>query len=441
MFISGTPQFFYPVLNKMISSLFIMSTGGCVVIEKHWKGKIPRQVTDDFYADYIMTCENPKDVLPVVYTGKYIFVHVLHCDLIFLAVLKGEAPVMMVLEILQRIVEIFDKYFDDVTEDTIRDNFVTAYEILEEVLDDGFPMAVETSNLKELVPPPSISRLFQNIRGADNQPSSPTAFDNTSTPWRRHGVRHVNNEIFFDIIEELHTVIDNDGKTISSEVQGTIQCDSKLTGMPDILLQFKNSLAMEDLSFHPCVRRNRFSQDSALSFTPPDGPFILARYGVLSDQQHQCPFYVKPQISFGEGGGRVNIMVGYKGSFNPTGKKENSNVDVKLIIPMPNTVDTCTINQSQGSAMFDYSTREIVWDLRRLNPKSSTVPNLTADVHIRSDSPRPSVIPPVIVEYNQLGGSFSDVKVDSVNIINESYKPYKGVRYIAKSGHFVVRSS
>eukprot|EP01060_Flectonema_neradi_P023113 TRINITY_DN3132_c0_g1_i2.p1 TRINITY_DN3132_c0_g1~~TRINITY_DN3132_c0_g1_i2.p1 ORF type:complete len:427 (+),score=65.02 TRINITY_DN3132_c0_g1_i2:89-1369(+) len=425
----------------MISSLFIMSTGGCVVIEKHWKGKIPRQVTDDFFADYIMTCDSPKDVLPVVYTGRYIFVHVLQGDLIFLAVLKGEAPVMMVLEILQQIVSIFEKYFDDVTEDTIRDNFVTAYEVLEEVLDDGFPMSVEIANLKELVPPPSISRLLRNMRPGDTQPSSSSAFENTSTPWRRHGVKYSNNEMFFDIIEELHTVIDNDGKIISSEVQGTIQCDCRLSGMPDVVLQFKNSSVLEDVAFHPCVRRNRFNQDSALGFTPPDGPFVLARYTVFGEQQHQVPFYVKPQISFGEGGGRVSIMLGYKGSFNPIGKKESHTIDVKLIVPLPSTVDSCTLDQSQGSAMFDYSTREIVWEVKKLSSTSSSTPTLTADVHVRSDAPRPSVIPPVIVEYSQLGTTFSDLKVDSVNVLNEAYKPYKGVRYLSKAGHFVIRSS
>ena len=426
----------------MINSLFIMSTSGCVVIEKHWKGMIQRYVAEDFYADHVLPCDNPKDVLPVVNSGKYLFVHVLHCDLIFLAVLRGEALVMMILEILQRIIDIFDKYFDDVNEDTIRDNFVTAYEILEEVLDDGFPMSIETSVLKDLVPPPSFSRLLKNLRPGDSHTTT-SALDSTSTPWRKHGIRYSNNEIFFDVIEELHTVIDADGRIISSEVQGLLECNCRLTGMPEILVQFKNPEVLSDTAFHSCVRKARFSQDSSIWFTPPDGQFVLASYNVVgTESQFQAPFYVKPQIGFGDGGGRVSIMVGLRGSFTPSNNKKEGQVqDLKLTVPLPNSVDSCTIDQSQGSAMFDYSTREIVWEVGKLsNSKTANTPSLTATIHIRSDAQKPSVIPPVLVEYSQTGSSFSGLKVDSVNILNEGYKPYKGIRAFAKAGHFVVRS-
>eukprot|EP01064_Diplonema_japonicum_P039362 TRINITY_DN9844_c4_g2_i1.p1 TRINITY_DN9844_c4_g2~~TRINITY_DN9844_c4_g2_i1.p1 ORF type:complete len:456 (+),score=70.64 TRINITY_DN9844_c4_g2_i1:103-1368(+) len=420
----------------MINSLFIMSSGGCVIIEKHWKGKVPRHIADDFYSEFVMPCESAKDVLPVVTSGKHIFVHILHCDLIFLAVLSQEAPVMMIIEILQRIVDTLDKYLDDVTEDSLRDHFVTTYELLEEVLDDGFPMSFELNLLKDLVPPPSLSKLLDRIRPDTSSPS--VNLDNSPVPWRKYGLKYANNEIFFDIVEELHTVLDNEGKVLSSEVEGKIECNSKLTGMPDVHVQFLNSEIFDDVYFHPCVNVTKFESSRCLQFIPPDGGFTLMGYSAVEQTQpYQAPFYVQPQIGFGDGGGRVSIMAGLRGG--GLGKGDDPVTDVKITVPMPPTVDSCTLDVSQGNAMFDYSTREIVWEVGKLS-KNKSSPSLTANVHVRSDAPKPSVIPPVLVSFRQSTTSFTGLKIDNVTLLNEKYRPYKGVRSMSKSGHFIIRS-
>ncbi|KAJ9464604.1 Apm1p [Diplonema papillatum] len=423
----------------MINSLFILSTGGCVIIEKHWKGKLPRYVADDFYTDFVVPCESPKDVLPVVSSGKYVFVHILHCDLIFLAVLQGEAPVMMVLEILQKIVDTLDKYLSNATEDSIRDHFVTTYELLEEVLDDGFPMSFEPSLLKDLVPPPSLSKLFERLKGDSNAPPV-TALDTSPVPWRKQGLKYANNEIFFDIVESLHTVVTSEGKVLSAEVQGVLEVNCRLTGMPQCLVQLVNPEILGDVWFHPCVQVKKWESGRCLQFTPPDGEFTVMGYSVSSPegvQAFQAPFYVQPQIGFSDGGGRVSIMTGLRNG--GVGLKDDSVVsDVKIVVPMPSSIDGCTCEPTQGSAMFDYSTREIVWEVGKLS-KNKSSPTITCNLHVRADAPKPTVIPPCIVEFKQSMASFTGLKFDSVTLVNEKYRPYKGVRSTAKAGHFIIR--
>lgn len=44
----------------------------------------------------------------------------------------------------------------------IKDNVVVVYEVLEEMLDNGFPLATESNILKELIKPPTILRSVVN---------------------------------------------------------------------------------------------------------------------------------------------------------------------------------------------------------------------------------------------------------------------------------------
>lgn len=53
-------------------------------------------------------------------------------------------------------------YFGDCSEAAIKDNVVTVYELLEEMLDNGFPLATESNVLKEMIRPPTILRSVVN---------------------------------------------------------------------------------------------------------------------------------------------------------------------------------------------------------------------------------------------------------------------------------------
>lgn len=105
---------------------------------------------------------------------------------------------------------------------------------------------------------------------------SPCSLQSTTTapftapiPWRRPGVRHNNNEIYFDIEESLDAIVDRyvvmsrptyswaacrRGNTLTSSVWGRINCNSRLSGNPDLLLNFSDPKRMHQCSFHPCIR-------------------------------------------------------------------------------------------------------------------------------------------------------------------------------------------
>lgn len=67
-------------------------------------------------------------------------------------------------------------------------------------------------------------------------------------------------------------------------------------------------IAIDDLTFHQCVRLGKFDTDRSISFIPPDGEFELMKYRTTQDVQ--LPFRVTPLIQ--EMGNRIDITVNLK---------------------------------------------------------------------------------------------------------------------------------
>lgn len=234
-----------------------------------------------------------------------------------LATTTGETPPLIIIEFLHRVFEIFEEYFGTVEESSIKENFSTVYQLLEEMMDYGYPLTTEPNALKAMIKPPSvISRLtLATIGGTSNVSDVLPDGTISNMPWRKTGVKYAQNEIYLDIIEEVDAIVDSSGAVVTSEVSGSISANSRLSGVPDLTLSFVDPGLLDDCSFHPCVRYNRFERDRVVSFVPPDGAFELMRYRVNTQGRGvSAPCYCQPQLSFDlvNNVGSINLTVGVK---------------------------------------------------------------------------------------------------------------------------------
>jgi len=177
------------------------------------------------------------------------------------------------------------------------------------------------------------------------------------------------------------------------------------------------------------VRYIRFEQNRVLSFIPPDGDFQLVKYRV--NQQFQPPVYCKPQIVFGEQGGKVTVMVGPKSV--PSGKVVE---ELMITIPFSKSVSSTNLTCSVGSIQFDESTKILKWDIGKLPMDKSLVLNGSVSVVVGSPLPSP---PSLHVDFKINGWTISGLKIDNLLLVSEKYKPFKGVRMLTKAGKFQVR--
>jgi AP-3 complex subunit mu len=60
-------------------------------------------------------------------------------------------PALFVIEFLHRVTDVFKDYFGEVTESALMRHCVIAVQVMEEMLDNGFPLATEPNVLKEMI--------------------------------------------------------------------------------------------------------------------------------------------------------------------------------------------------------------------------------------------------------------------------------------------------
>ena len=114
---------------------------------------------------------------------------------------------------------------------------VLAAQLLDEMVDGGFPVQTELSILKSLIAPPTImNRVASAVTGQNYSVSDalPELADN-NIPWRRTNVKYASNEIYFDIEEQIDAVFDPAGMLVTCDVHGIVNVNSKLSGFPDLL--------------------------------------------------------------------------------------------------------------------------------------------------------------------------------------------------------------
>jgi len=276
-------------------------------------------VCDVFWAEVGKHAKR-EEMPPVIFTTKFYLVSVLRDDMFVVATVTNEVSPLLIIEFLHRVVNVFIEYFGSVDEMSIKENFSTCYQLLEEMMDNGYPLTTEPNALRAMIhPPTAMGKLQSTLTGKSTTVAGDLAEGMISSmPWRKAGVKYAQNEIYIDIIEEVDAILDRNGTTISSEVTGVVQANSRLSGIPDLTLTFVDPNVIDDCSFHPCVRYNRFERDKVVSFVPPDGNFELMRYRVNAKTNVSAPIQVTPAVQMSDshnaGHGRIQIGIAQKQS-------------------------------------------------------------------------------------------------------------------------------
>merc|ERR1712176_1334123 len=228
----------------------------------------------------------------------------------------------------------------ELEEESIKDNFVITYELLDEMMDNGYPQTTEVKILREYIKTRSHAMTVEQMR-------PPTAVTN-AVSWRSEGIKHKKNEIFLDVVERLNLLVSANGSVLRSEILGCLKMKSYLSGMPELKLGLNDkllfeatgrpvakgkSVEMEDIKFHQCVRLARFENDRTISFIPPDGEFELMSYRLNT---HVKPLIWIESVIERHPNSRVEYMIKAKSQF----KRRSTANNVEIYIPVPSDADS-----------------------------------------------------------------------------------------------------
>ena len=68
-----------------------------------------------------------------------------------MAISTSNSNSLLVFTFLYQLIEVLTEYFKSVEEESVRDNFVIIYELLDEMMDNGYPQTTEFKILNQFI--------------------------------------------------------------------------------------------------------------------------------------------------------------------------------------------------------------------------------------------------------------------------------------------------
>lgn len=415
----------------MLQCIFLLSDSGEVMLEKQFTGhRVDRSICGWFWDQSIAQGDSFKSS-PVIASPTHYLFQVVREGITFLACTQVEMPPLMAIEFLCRVADVLTDYLGDLNEDVIKDNFIIVYELLDEMIDNGFPLTTEPNILREMIAPPNIvSKMLSVVTGnSSNVSNTLPGATSSCVPWRTTDLKHTSNEVYFDLVEEMDAIINRDGALVKCEIYGEVQVKSHLSGIPDLTLSFANPSILNDVRFHPCIRLRPWESNQILSFVPPDGEFKLMSYRVK--KLKNTPIYVKPQLSSDSGTCRISVLVGIRS--DPGKPIDSVNVEFQL----PPGVSSADLTSNHGTVNI-LSNKTCLWSLGRI-PKDKA-PSMSGTLVLETGLQRLQVFPSFQVSFRIMGIALSGLKIDKLDMKNLPSRLYKGFRAVTRAGEYEVRS-
>ncbi|GLI74898.1 clathrin associated protein complex medium subunit [Penicillium ochrochloron] len=443
----------------MLSGILVFNQKGENLIFRAFRSDCRPRLADIFR---IQVIANPQVRSPILTLGSTTFSHVKHENIYLVAVTKSNANAALVFEFLYRLIVLGRSYFGKFDEEAVKNNFVLIYELLDEILDFGYPQNTETDTLKMYITTEGVKSAIAN---SPTDSSRITQQATGALSWRRSDIKYRKNEAFVDVIEDVNLLMSATGTILRADVNGQIVMRAYLTGTPECKFGLNDrllldsgtssganggrggggisgnkqttraaagSVTLEDCQFHQCVKLGRFDADRIISFVPPDGEFELMRY--RATENVNLPFKVHPIVRE-IGTTKVEYSVAIKANYSS--KLFATNVVVRIPTPL-NTAKT-TERTSQGRAKYEPEQNNIVWKIPRFSGQSEYVLNaeatLTSMTHQKAWSR-----PPLSLSFSILMFTSSGLLVRYLKVFEKgNYSSVKWVRYMTRAGSYEIR--
>ncbi|PKY06219.1 adaptor complexes medium subunit family [Aspergillus campestris IBT 28561] len=444
----------------MLSGILVFNQKGENLIFRAFRSDCRPRLADIFR---IQVISNPQVRSPILTLGSTTFSHVKHENIYLVAVTKSNANAALVFEFLYRLIILGRGYFGKFDEEAVKNNFVLIYELLDEILDFGYPQNTETDTLKMYITTEGVKSAIANH---PTDSSRITMQATGALSWRRSDVKYRKNEAFVDVIEDVNLLMSATGTVLRADVNGQIVMRAYLSGTPECKFGLNDrllfdtdgtsagpssgggavsnnratratraaagSVTLEDCQFHQCVKLGRFDADRIISFVPPDGEFELMRY--RATENVNLPFKVHPIVRE-IGTTKVEYSVAIKANYSS--KLFATNVVVRIPTPL-NTAKT-TERTSQGRAKYEPEHNNIVWKIARFSGGSEYV--LTAEATLTSMTHQKAWSrPPLSLSFSLLMFTSSGLLVRYLKVFEKSnYSSVKWVRYMTRAGSYEIR--
>lgn len=412
-----------------MSSISILDNKGRILISRDYRGDSKHDI--ERFIQLVKESEDNNYNIPVLSSQEASFAYIKENDLYIVCVLRKNVNITLIFTFLRKFVRLLTEYFKELEEESIQDNFVIIHELLDEVVDFGYPQITDYKILQQYI--------TQKGYKLKKQMTVPPAVTNCVS-WRSEGIKYKRNEVFLDIIESVNVIMNPNGTLVKSEVIGSVQMKVHLSGMPQLRLGFSDKLiledntfgSLEDVKFHQCVQLSRFNNERTIYFIPPDGVFELMSYRLNAEMKPV--FVVEPQVEY-HPRSRIEYVVVLKAQF----KKCAIAHDIEVLFPVLNDVDSPNVSCSCGNASFLPGQCAVSWNIKAMAGGQDHC--LKASFKLSSfEMDEVEMKKPVQIKFSIPYFTISKLHIRYIKIVEKTgYKTLTWVRYNTQNGDYQIR--
>ncbi|KAG6470738.1 hypothetical protein ZIOFF_071815 [Zingiber officinale] len=431
-----------------VSALFLLDIKGRVLIWRDYRGDVSAVQAERFFTKLIEKEGDPESHSPVVFDGGISYTFIQHNNVFLMTAARQNCNAASILLFLHRVVDVFKHYFEELEEESLRDNFVVVYELLDEMMDFGYPQYTEAKILSEFIKTDAY-----RMEVVQRPPMAVT----NAVSWRSEGIRYKKNEVFLDVVESVNILVNSNGQIIRSDVVGALKMRTYLSGMPECKLGLNDRVLLEaqgrttkgkaidldDIKFHQCVRLARFENDRTISFIPPDGSFDLMTYRLST--QVKPPIWVEAQVEK-HSRSRIEITIKARSQFKERRVSvmfmpHSTATNVEIELPVPSDATNPNIRTSMGSASYAPENDALVWKVKSFSGGKEYMCRAEFSLpSIAAEEATPEKKAPIRVKFEIPYFTVSGIQVRYLKIIEKSgYQALPWVRYITMAGEYELR--
>ena len=401
-----------------ISAIYFLDRKGRIIIFRNYRGEIEQDISEGF-CDKVLELDE-SNMKPAFTIDNVHYIWIKHQNIYLVAVGKRNINLAMTFSFLYKLRDILIDYFNVLEEETVKDNFVLIYELLDEIMDHGLPQTTESKILKDFI------MIESNKKTKDNKEN--LALTSTMTnivSWRKEGIKYPENEAWLD----------------------EIIMKSYLSGMPTITLGLNdkvvlqnlgkdtsNCIEMDDLKFHQCVNKKKYENERIIEFIPPDGQFELMSYRL--DMQIKPLISVKVEIN-----NISETRIEYTAKAKTNFKNRSVANNVNIYIPVPLDIQNATFKTTSGSVVYLSDREDLLWSIKRFDGQCELDMVCSFQVPtVRIDDPNKHLKRPIQLSFEIPYFTVSGFQVRFMKIVDKSgYEAVPWVRYFTRNGEYNIR--
>jgi AP-1 complex subunit mu len=422
-----------------ISAIYFLDKKGRPIIFRNYRGEVTQDISSNFQKKVLELEESNMKPLFSINDVHYCWIR--YKNIYIVAVSKRNPDICMVFFFLHRLIDLLIGYFNVLEDESIRDNFVLIYELLDEIMDHGYPQNTDAKLLKEYIKTSS-------YRLAIRKKLSTEVINNQVS--RAPGIKYQVNQAFVDVTERVSSLISHKGEMLRSDIIGVITMKTMLSGMPLLKLGLNDksyfditvkkssgkTIEIDDFKFHNCVNINKFEAERVIEFIPPDGFFTLMNY--------RLNLKIKPLIWVEVERKeltptKMKYLVRAKSNCKPKSTANN----VCIMIPVPVDLQNPLFKSSLGSVTYSPDKEVLIWNIKRFPGMKETnliiqfnVPSLRANDNTKAKYLKK----PIEVKFEIPSFTVSGIQVRYLKITEASgYQAYPYVKYVTKNGEYQIR--